>query len=127
MQSLDIYSAERYDFILKADQPVDNYWMRARGLGACDDKELEELAVIHYVTDDVLQDVQHLSANTTRPEMKGIVSVCVYVCVCVGGGGGGGVGGVETGWGRGCWEWWIGLVTHSEHRFPAPSSKLCQI
>ncbi|XP_015518984.2 laccase-4 isoform X1 [Neodiprion lecontei] len=35
VDSLIINAGERYDFVLTADQSVDNYWIRYRGLGDC--------------------------------------------------------------------------------------------
>lgn len=36
--SLVTYAGERYDFLLKADSEIDNYWIRFRGLMDCDER-----------------------------------------------------------------------------------------
>ncbi|XP_070173598.1 uncharacterized protein [Littorina saxatilis] len=38
VDSFNIFAGERYDFILTADQPVNNYWIKVRGLADCDEK-----------------------------------------------------------------------------------------
>lgn len=35
--SLVTYAGERYDFILEANNEIDNYWIRYRGLMDCDE------------------------------------------------------------------------------------------
>ena len=54
-----------------------------RGLGACEANELEELAVIQYISPDVPKDADNLPTNTSRPEMKGIVSRGLFVVGCL--------------------------------------------
>jgi hypothetical protein len=41
---------ERYDFVLKADQPDNNYWIRFRGLVSCNsgERKVHQEAVLHY-------------------------------------------------------------------------------
>ncbi|XP_033637829.1 laccase-4-like [Asterias rubens] len=41
-----IYGGERYDFVLHADAPIGNYWMRVKGLADC--RYNQELAVVRY-------------------------------------------------------------------------------
>ncbi|KAJ8030199.1 L-ascorbate oxidase [Holothuria leucospilota] len=41
-----IYGGERFDFILNATQDVANYWLRAKGLADC--IERQELAIVRY-------------------------------------------------------------------------------
>lgn len=36
--SLVTYAGERYDFILEANNEIDNYWIRFRGLMDCDER-----------------------------------------------------------------------------------------
>ncbi|KAJ8920457.1 hypothetical protein NQ315_005325 [Exocentrus adspersus] len=48
--SLVTYAGERFDFILKADQEPDLYWIRFRGLMDCDErfKRAHQVAVLEY-------------------------------------------------------------------------------
>uniref|UniRef100_T1JM48 Laccase n=1 Tax=Strigamia maritima TaxID=126957 RepID=T1JM48_STRMM len=50
VESIVIYSGERFDFILKANQKVKNYWMRIRGLLDCGANftSAYQMAVIKY-------------------------------------------------------------------------------
>lgn len=36
--SLVTYAGERYDFILEANNQIDNYWIKYRGLMDCDEE-----------------------------------------------------------------------------------------
>jgi hypothetical protein len=44
------YAGERFDFVLKANKKVGNYWMRFRGLMDCDERftKAHQVAVLHY-------------------------------------------------------------------------------
>ncbi|XP_041972453.1 laccase-4-like [Aricia agestis] len=48
--SLVTYAGERYDFVLDANQEIDNYWIRFRGLMDCDElfTKAKQVAVLHY-------------------------------------------------------------------------------
>ncbi|XP_075986047.1 uncharacterized protein LOC142983100 [Anticarsia gemmatalis] len=48
--SLVTYAGERYDFILDANNEIDNYWIRFRGLMDCDEvfTKAKQVAVLHY-------------------------------------------------------------------------------
>ncbi|CAH2239675.1 laccase-2-like [Pararge aegeria] len=48
--SLVTYAGERYDFLLKANNEIDNYWIRFRGLMDCDERftKAKQVAVLHY-------------------------------------------------------------------------------
>ncbi|GAB6019581.1 hypothetical protein CHUAL_001150 [Chamberlinius hualienensis] len=50
VESLVIYAGERFDFVIIANQPVDNYWIRMRGLLDCDERftKATQVAVLHY-------------------------------------------------------------------------------
>ena len=45
---LCIFSGERYDFVITADQPVGAYWIQLRGLGECGIKRAQQLAILRY-------------------------------------------------------------------------------
>ncbi|KAI4484871.1 hypothetical protein M0802_012999 [Mischocyttarus mexicanus] len=49
-ESLVNYAGERFDFIVKMDQEVNNYWIRFRGLMDCDDRFLgaHQVAILRY-------------------------------------------------------------------------------
>ncbi|CAG9792346.1 unnamed protein product [Diatraea saccharalis] len=48
--SLVTYAGERYDFILDANNEIDNYWIRFRGLMDCDERftKAKQVGVLHY-------------------------------------------------------------------------------
>ncbi|XP_058451557.1 uncharacterized protein LOC131430521 [Malaya genurostris] len=41
-------SGERYDFVVLADKPEGNYWVRVRGIGFCNKMRIEGFAVLSY-------------------------------------------------------------------------------
>uniref|UniRef100_A0A182J835 Uncharacterized protein n=1 Tax=Anopheles atroparvus TaxID=41427 RepID=A0A182J835_ANOAO len=41
-------SGERYDFIVDANGAKDTYWVRLRALGPCEERQLEQFAVLSY-------------------------------------------------------------------------------
>lgn len=57
------YAGERWDFIVNANQPVGNYFIRARGLMDCDERFTSsfQLAVLHY------QGAAEEEPNYTKP------------------------------------------------------------
>lgn len=50
VDSLVIYAGERFDFILFANQPVGNYWIRLQGLLDCDERftRASQVAILRY-------------------------------------------------------------------------------
>lgn len=50
VDSLVSYAGERFDFILYTDQPVGNYWIRAKGLIDCDERftKAHQAAILRY-------------------------------------------------------------------------------
>jgi len=44
------YAGERFDFIVEMNQPIDNYWIRFRGLMDCDERFLSahQVALLRY-------------------------------------------------------------------------------
>lgn len=50
VSTLVTYAGERFDFVLNADQPIGNYWMRVRGLMDCDERfeKAHQVAVLRY-------------------------------------------------------------------------------
>lgn len=48
VDSLVIYSGERFDIVVEADQPVGNYWIRLNGLVDCKQNECYEGAILRY-------------------------------------------------------------------------------
>lgn len=50
VDSLVSYAGERFDFILKANQPIGNYWVRVKGLMDCDERGLKahQGAILRY-------------------------------------------------------------------------------
>lgn len=43
------YSGERFDVIVNANQDIDNYWIRFRGMLSCARNKAHQVAVLHYV------------------------------------------------------------------------------
>lgn len=41
-------SGERYDFVVNADQPTDDYWIRVRAIGPCTNRQLSQFASLSY-------------------------------------------------------------------------------
>ena len=50
VDSINLFAGERYDVIIHANQPSDNYWIRARGLADCgsDYKSVSQTAILRY-------------------------------------------------------------------------------
>lgn len=48
VQKIIFHSAERFDFIVHANQPADNYWIRIKGYNFCQPDELHQEAILHY-------------------------------------------------------------------------------
>lgn len=50
VESFTVFAGERYDFILSANQPIRNYWIRARGLAECGPqyKSVSQTAFLTY-------------------------------------------------------------------------------
>ena len=46
VESFIIYAGERFDFVVNASMPVGNYWVRARGLGDCGNKQASQVSII---------------------------------------------------------------------------------
>lgn len=48
--TLVTYAGERFDFVVRADQPIGNYWVRVRGLMDCDERfqSAHQVAVLRY-------------------------------------------------------------------------------
>lgn len=45
-----LYSSagERYDFVVRANQPPGNYWIRVKAMGVCDGTVAEQFAILSY-------------------------------------------------------------------------------
>lgn len=50
VSTLVTYAGERFDFVVKADQSVGNYWVRVRGLMDCDERftKAHQVAILRY-------------------------------------------------------------------------------
>lgn len=48
MNTLISTAGERYDFVLNADQPVGEYFVRVRAIGPCNFQNIEQFAVLSY-------------------------------------------------------------------------------
>ncbi|KAF5298037.1 hypothetical protein FQR65_LT09848 [Abscondita terminalis] len=46
--SLMLTSAERYDFVLHANQPIGSYWIQVKGIGPCEHTKVYQLAILKY-------------------------------------------------------------------------------
>jgi L-ascorbate oxidase len=75
VQTLVTYAGERFDFIVKADQPKDVYWMHFRGLMDCDERftKAYQVAVLQYK--DVEQSYPLGEPNYDNSEKDGMVKM----------------------------------------------------
>ncbi|XP_060065140.1 uncharacterized protein LOC132545474 [Ylistrum balloti] len=48
VESINIFAGERFDVVILADQPMDNYWVRARGQADCGVKSAYQQAILRY-------------------------------------------------------------------------------
>ncbi|XP_068159348.1 uncharacterized protein Mco4 [Drosophila tropicalis] len=48
VQKIMFHGAERFDFVLHANQEVENYWIRIKGYSFCAKNQLHQEAVLHY-------------------------------------------------------------------------------
>ncbi|KAL0106109.1 hypothetical protein PUN28_016084 [Cardiocondyla obscurior] len=73
-ESLVTYAGERFDFILEMNQPVDNYWMRFRGLMDCDERFLSayQVAILRYEGAPEQEPLLEVSYNRTRNDSYGL-------------------------------------------------------
>ncbi|XP_040166098.1 laccase-2-like [Anopheles arabiensis] len=58
-------SGERYDFVLTANQPPGNYWVRVRGIGFCDQMRVEDFAILSYRTPETAIPAAGLTVEQT--------------------------------------------------------------
>ncbi|XP_044007191.1 laccase-5-like isoform X2 [Aphidius gifuensis] len=61
VNSITSYSAERFDFIINANQQSGSYWIQARLIGPCTAREVMQLGILRYVGAFSMQ------PNLTRP------------------------------------------------------------
>lgn len=64
--TLYFISGERYDFVVKADKAIRDYWIRIRALAPCT-KEIEEFAVLRYHDGPVPKDAATFELNERKP------------------------------------------------------------
>lgn len=76
--SLVTYAGERFDFILEANQEIDNYWIRFRGLMDCDERftKARQVAVLHY--DGAMEKEPEGDPTWEESHQEGLVSTSVY-------------------------------------------------
>ncbi|XP_011300921.1 laccase-1 [Fopius arisanus] len=48
VQTINSFSAERYDFVLTTDQKITSYWIQVRGLQSCADTKVAQYAILRY-------------------------------------------------------------------------------
>lgn len=70
MDSFVIYSGERFDVVLEANQPTDNYWFRFNGLIDCSQMECVQGAVLRY---EGAPDQDPSASLTYDPSYSGVV------------------------------------------------------
>lgn len=78
-ESLVSYAGERFDFIIEMDQPVDNYWIRFRGLMDCDERFLSayQIAILRYEGAPEEEPLVEVSYNRTRNDSYGLVRISI--------------------------------------------------
>jgi len=65
--SLTIYSGERFDIVLDANQAVGNYWIRFNGLIDCEQNEVYQGAILRYTGAPIQDPEGALSFDITPP------------------------------------------------------------
>lgn len=75
------YAGERFDFIVEANQPVDNYWMRFRGLMDCDERFLSayQVAILRYEGAPDADPEVDVSYDRVRNNSYGLVRILEYL------------------------------------------------
>lgn len=78
-KTLVTYAGERFDFVLKANNKVGNYWMRFRGLMDCDERftKAHQVAVLHY-DGAPLNEEPPGEVRYEIPRREGLVSMAHY-------------------------------------------------
>lgn len=76
-ESLVSYAGERFDFIIEANQTVDNYWMRFRGLMDCDERFLSahQVAILRYEGAPEEAPASEVGYERVRNDSYGLVRV----------------------------------------------------
>ncbi|XP_030382334.1 laccase [Scaptodrosophila lebanonensis] len=64
VQKIMFHGAERYDFVLHANQIIANYWIRVKGYSFCEKNNLHQEAILHY-TDSDTQELDTSSISYT--------------------------------------------------------------
>jgi len=79
-ESFVSYAGERFDFIIEMDQPVDNYWMRFRGLMDCDERFLSahQVAILRYEGAAEKEPLGEVSYNRTKNDSYGLVCILMF-------------------------------------------------
>jgi len=74
------YAGERFDFVIKADQPVDNYWMRFRGLMDCDERFLSahQVAILRYEDAPEEEPTVEVTYERVRNDSYGLVRAWAF-------------------------------------------------
>lgn len=82
-ESLVSYAGERFDFIINMDQPVDNYWIRFRGLMDCDERFLSayQVAKLRYEGAPDEKPKANVSYSRVRNNSYGLVCILIFSCV----------------------------------------------
>lgn len=65
--SFVIYTGERFDVVLEANQPADNYWIRFTGLISCEPMECVQGAVLRYETAPIQDPTTPLTYDPSYP------------------------------------------------------------
>ena len=60
--------AERYDFVLTANQRPGNYWIKVKGLGDCEMHEVFETAILNYKRMAVKSPKSSIDYYTSAPD-----------------------------------------------------------
>ncbi|XP_029167358.1 laccase-1-like isoform X1 [Nylanderia fulva] len=73
-ESLVSYAGERFDFLIEMNQPVDNYWMRFRGLMDCDERffGVYQVGLLRYEGASEEEPMVEVTYNRTRNDSYGL-------------------------------------------------------
>ena len=80
---ITIWPGERVDFIVNADQPVGNYWIRYKGRGQCDPSNttagIFQVAILRYLGAPIMDPISPTGYNI--PQMNRNTRVIIFCII----------------------------------------------
>lgn len=67
-----VYSlaGERYDFVVNANQPPGNYWIRIKAIGVCEGRVAEQFAILSYYSEKEVSDYELALQTRSFPSLR---------------------------------------------------------